>query len=238
MEIARSTWRRILARLAAEFGVVVLGVTIALWADGWVAEREDRAVEAARVTALADNVRETIALLRPARREAQEASDALTELAVLRHATERPIEELKELLLTGLFYVPIFTPELNVYDDLKSSGELALLTDPDMRRALSAMDNELEAVRVAQNDLSTVQQLNYDSYLIGRVDLRELLVPYLELPVDAAPGGFDPSFVEDLEFRNLVLFKLDLARQMESVFHDAQEALRTVQALMEEQVTR
>jgi hypothetical protein len=41
-------WRGLLGQLAAEIVVVVVGVTIALWADGWVAERSDRTVEIGR----------------------------------------------------------------------------------------------------------------------------------------------------------------------------------------------
>jgi hypothetical protein len=43
---------RLLARLSAELVVIVLGVLIALWADGWVAERADRRVEASRIAVL------------------------------------------------------------------------------------------------------------------------------------------------------------------------------------------
>ncbi|MEL7372957.1 MAG: hypothetical protein AAGJ36_00710, partial [Pseudomonadota bacterium] len=43
-------------RLIAELAIIVLGVLIALWADGWVADRQDRKKEAARIAALRDNV--------------------------------------------------------------------------------------------------------------------------------------------------------------------------------------
>ena len=64
-------------RLGGELVVIVVGVLIALWADGWVAEQSARRVEATRVEALRANLTETIARLALARLEADEAGDAL-----------------------------------------------------------------------------------------------------------------------------------------------------------------
>jgi hypothetical protein len=49
----------LLTHLGAELAVIVLGVLIALWADGWVAARADREIERNRVEALRDNVAAT-----------------------------------------------------------------------------------------------------------------------------------------------------------------------------------
>ncbi len=77
-------WRESIGRLGAEVSVVVLGVTIALWADGWVAERNDRSVEASRLSALQDNVSVTLADLSKARDNAGGAAAALHLLLSIR----------------------------------------------------------------------------------------------------------------------------------------------------------
>ena len=59
---------------------MVLGVTIALWADGWVAKRNDHLEETARLYALQENVEDTLAELRGARDNAAGAADTLREL--------------------------------------------------------------------------------------------------------------------------------------------------------------
>ena len=210
-------WRKALGRLAAEFSVVVLGVTIALWADGWVAERSDRTIEAARLTALQDNVNVSLTGLSEARAYADGAADALRKLASLEYR-ERPEGNLKELLRYGLLYGSTFYPELNVYDDLKSSGELALLTNPELRRSLATMDSRLELMRIAQADLVAVQQLNVDAYMIDQLDLSSFYGP---LKIDLA-------FTSDRKFRNIVLLKLDLVTQIELVFQNLENALEAV----------
>jgi hypothetical protein len=228
-------WRGLLGRLGAEFAVVVLGVTIALWADGWVADRRDRAVEVARLVALQDNVSGTLAKLREASDNAAEAAAALRELVSLQQHDLHDDDVLK-LLLSGLFYGSTFYPELNVYDDLKSSGELALLTNPVLRRSLATMDARLEQVQLVLADLATVQQLNMDSYLINRLDLLPLLGPYTGLDNIAQDTGLDLGFTSDLEFRNLVLFKFDLLTGLKRDFKKAEAALTAVQRSIESQL--
>ena len=228
-------WRGNLGRLGAEFFVVVLGVTIALWADGWVAERNERAVENARLVALQDNVSVTLVDLRIARENARGAAAALREL-LSSQQYDRQDNDVKELLRYGLTYGPSFFPELNVYDDLKNSGELALLTNSEVRRSLASMEARLELVHFAQTDLITVMQLNFDSYLITQIDLRWLYGPLIGLANVAEDSEFDLGFTSDREFQNLLVFKLDLVEQIDAAYQEAEDALMTVQQTIASQL--
>lgn len=207
-------------RLGSELTVVVLGVLIALSADGWVASRADLAVESARITALRDNIDQTLATLRAAQVEAHETADALRELASGTSPARMP-----QLLRVGFLFGPTFHPEINVYDDLKNSGELALLRSVPLRRALAGMDATLELVRLQQSDIVTVQQLNYDAFLIRELDLPALLGDYVGLkPVDSSlPAG------ASRELQNLAVFKLDLVLGLIDIYEQAEEALVEVE---------
>ena len=150
--------RDLIGRLGAELAIVVLGVTIALWADGWVTNRSDRAEESARLYALLDNVEESLEDLDSARDNAAGAAEALRELASP-ESHGRNHDALVTHLRYGFFYVPTYHPELNVYDDLKNSGELALLSNAELRRALASMDRRLELLLAAQADRATRVEL-------------------------------------------------------------------------------
>jgi len=228
-------WRRPLVRLAAEFLVVVLGVTIALWADGWVAERNDRAVEAARLGALQDNVNVTLADLREARDNARGAAAALRKLMSLQEHDSHD-DEMEELLRYGLTYGPNFFPELNVYDDLKNSGELALLTNPELRRSLASMEARLELARFVQSDLITIMQLNFDSYLITHFDLRWLYGPLTGLAQMTDASEIDLGFMSGMKFQNLLVFKLDMIEQVDAAFQKTEVALMAVQQTIASQL--
>ena len=211
-------------RLVAEFGVIVLGVLVALWADDWAGARGRADTERARVRALDENVQET---LRALDRELLAASEAEVALrAILDVESDLSSDEFRDAVLVGFFYGSEFAAEVSVYDDLKNSGELALLSDADLRRALSQMDASLRRVSLAQADFVSVQQLRFDAYAAERMNLRVVL-SHLELPGSESTESVD-EFRDDPRFTNLVVFKLDLVDLMRSQFTDAQGALVNV----------
>lgn len=209
--------------MAGELAVIVVGVLIALSADGWASSRTDRDIETARVRALQDNVEETLARLRTAQSEVAAAGASLRVLASSDSLTS---PDGGRLLAAGLLYGPSFSPEMNVYDDLKSSGELALLKSAELRQALAKMDANFETVRLAQADLTIVQQFNVDPFLIAEVDLGLLLGSYLGLE-DASPSGRHVPSIERV--RNLAVFKLDLVSELARRYDEAEAALKAVE---------
>jgi len=162
--------RSLVARSLSELAVIVTGVLLALWADSWVDERAERRVEASRIEALRDNVAATRERLGRALADAESASHALRTVA---YWESLPIlEEASEgVLLEALLFGPSFTPEINVYVDLKSSGELGLLRSARLRQSLAGMDATLEQLQLLQHDLITVQQLNFDRYVLETLAL-------------------------------------------------------------------
>jgi hypothetical protein len=222
-------WRPSAARLVGELVIIVLGVLIALWADGWVQERAEREVEASRIVALGDNVSATRARLAEARSEAEGAAEALRQIALWEVVPELD-RETERVLLEGLLFGPSFTPEINVYIDLKSSGDLALLRSAELRQALARMDAALEQLRLAQDDLTSVQQLNYDPFVIEHLSLDGGFAEYLGLegvPRSRSPG---PDGMRIL--RNLALFKLDLVSWLLTEIGQADQTLELVDAAL------
>ena len=215
----------LLVRLSAELVVIVLGVLIALWADGWVAQRADRRVEASRIAALQQNVTATRARLDRALGEATSAHSALTTTARWTDAAE--VAGREQLVGAGLLYGPVFTPELNVYMDLKSSGDLALLRSDELRQALARMDATFEQLALLQADMVMVQQLNIDPFAIREFDLGPIVGPWVgidDLTEESATPDFDIRV-----FRNLSLFKLDLVEQEIRTYREAMDALDDVE---------
>ncbi|MDJ0939468.1 MAG: hypothetical protein QNJ00_06865 [Woeseiaceae bacterium] len=226
--MADSNWKH----AAAEFALIVIGVTIALWADAWVGERRDAQRETARLTALYADTGETLAAISAIHKKTAGAAKALREILSLQPPYE-PYDETSDLLRTGLLFGLAFHPEMSVYDDLKHSGELALLTNPDLRQALSSMEAGLEQLRLTQADLTTVQQLNVDSYMVDHMDLLSFYgeLTGLQQTDDAQIADF--GFVADKEFRNRVLLKLDLVTQLEAVLEDAESRVFDVKRRIE-----
>ena len=228
-------WRKLSARLGAEFAIVVLGVTIALWADGWVAERSDRAKERARLEALQVNVTSTLADLADELDNLAGAMDALRKISSP-DEFELADSEWLFILRYGLLYGSSFEPQMNVYDDLKSSGELALLTSAELRRALARMEAQLQVVEASQADLAVVQELNIDIYLVDHVDLHPIYEDTLDLPAKPAAPPLDFAFMNDIAFRNRALLKLDILAWTEENFLALRTTLEQVAALIDQQL--
>jgi hypothetical protein len=236
----RDVWQMILRRLAEalrtqnwftvvlEIAIVVVGIFIGLQADDWNENRKERQAEYSRLVALKQNVDTSIELLRRERRNAKGANQALRYL--LKPAQDVDDETILQNLRYGLTYGATFTPEINVYDDLKSSGELALLSDSDLRSALAKMDSRLSAVTLAQEDLLTVQQLNIDPFLMDSIDLYPVYAADFGLDVDQNPAKLPADFLSDHLSRNRILMKLDLVVYVEEVLEQADESLADVQA--------
>ena len=220
---------------AAEVALIFFGVTIALWADAWVGEQRDLQRENARLTALSADTEETLAALSAAHSQTSSAATALRKILVLQPPYE-PYEEIFGLLRHSLLFGLAFHPEMSVYDDLKSSGELALLTNSRLRQALSNMDSGLEQLRLAQADLITVQQLNVDSYMVDHMDLISFYgeMTGIEQTGDLPMSDFE--FLDDREFLNRIVLKLDLVTQLEAVLAEAEARVRDVKDLLESQL--
>ncbi|MDJ0907303.1 MAG: hypothetical protein QNI96_14900 [Woeseiaceae bacterium] len=212
---------------AAELALIVIGVTIALWADAWVGDRQDSHRENARLDALFTDTEETLAAISAVRLEVSDAAVALRGILSLQPPYE-PHDETLKLLRHGLLFGLAFHPEMSVYDDLKNSGELALLTNPVLRQALSSMEAGLEQLRMTQADLTTVQQLNVDSYMVDHMELISFYGELTGLQRVATGTEADLGFVGEREFRNRVLLKLDLVTQLESVLEEAESRVNEV----------
>jgi len=234
MVAPRINWQELSVRLSAEFAIVVLGVTVALWTDSWVADRADREEEIRRLRALQDNIAETLTDIREERESISSAADALHSLlSIQKTPTVQHIEDLGY----GLLYGPVFTPELNVYDDLKHSGELALLTNGDVRRSLAKMDSRLGILQLAMSDLSNVQQLEIDSYIVNETEMRFFYGKHIGIELKTVDKESDLGFTSDIRFQNRVLLKLDLISELETRFEDAESALEEAYRTIVAQLT-
>ena len=224
--------RRLGGRLLAEFAVIVVGVWIALWGDGWASDRRDRALERVRLQALVENVQLLRTNLAAEAEDVGGAGDALRALIAGPRDDPAAIEA---HFAYGLFYVSMVYARSSVYDDLKNSGELALLTDPALREALSEMEALLEGLQGAQRDMATVQQLTVDPFLIGHFNLYPVLSSFLDLSESGESSGVVDVLDSD-EFRNQVLFKLDLTTQVGAALARVQNQLDHVEQLIRAQL--
>lgn len=126
-------------RLAAEFVVIVLGVLGALAADQWVQDRENRALEREYLERLMDDVRYDrgeIEFVRALSMAGLQALDSLRSPGFAERASDL------QLVATTLIASNDREVDLSrgTFEELIASGRIALITDPEVRAALSEYD--------------------------------------------------------------------------------------------------
>ena len=88
------------------------------------------------------------------------------------------------------------------------------------------MDASLEQLQFLQADLISVQQLNYDPFVIENLSLSRGFAEYLG--VEEVPRSLPRNPLDLVIVRNLALFKLDLVRQLIRQLNVTDEALVAV----------
>jgi hypothetical protein len=142
--VERKHFLSVLRRPLAEVLIIVTGVLIALAANNWSAERADRRSEQAYLRSLSDDLAQDIAQLDTAmsviRRRQESAWSALRTVRDNRVVTDTAalVRQLSDASLLWNY-----RPIAHTFEDLKSTGNLQLLHDREIRRGISDYYNVL-----------------------------------------------------------------------------------------------
>ena len=136
------------AAVAIEFAVVVVGIFVALQAENWNQERTNRELEQVYISRLADETRANLESLRQHEQIYEEKVQFLFSLPDhnLDDAIQRDPDSFMHQLDNSAY---IALPDLRSesYDELESSGRLALLRDARLRSSIASNLNDYRSLR-------------------------------------------------------------------------------------------
>jgi len=192
---------------------------IALSAEGWLTERQDRFDEIELLEAIKEDVRDT-----------NVRSDQNLERVNLRLESLRLLNEgsaavaglddelLADVLSSGLWEIGALSVQMSAYDEIKSSGRLRLIGDPQIRRALSEFDRHLQRVRARELEAFEHQIRVTGPYVMSNIQVVQLdrsfqdwdtWVPLKFTEVrDHRPLLGTPDFQNQVAARYLLMFGL------------------------------
>jgi hypothetical protein len=151
-----------LLRGLGELVIIIVGVLIALWADQWGADLQDKRTESIYLAALRDDVDVTLISLDENLKSISELRDAASNVL----SNDGNGNAMNATLFgLALFEIAFFDHRLSTYHDLKNTGRLALITDRKVRGALAEVERMLEAVVAAQGDLIGLHHAVIDPFL-------------------------------------------------------------------------
>lgn len=131
--------------LLQEFVVIVIGVFVALAAESWWSEREDRRIER---DFREDIVAEFEANIRILNADLAANEGARPRIAILQGLSDDALMAFADEQITGMFYPSIdwpgFDPEMGAVQALVESGNLAVVSDRELRLGLARWAGLLE----------------------------------------------------------------------------------------------
>jgi len=198
--------------LAQEFGVIVIGVFLALAAESWWSEREDRRLER---EIREDMVAEFEANIRTLEADLTTNEGARVRMAILDGLSGEALMALTDNRILGMFYPSVdwagFDPEMGTVQALVESGNIVLVSDRDLRLRLARWAGLLEQCRRFNLQAVTFQQ-------------REVM------PAFATAGADDQwSAIERREFQILMSHMLAL---FDSTVNNQRQLLQTAQDIL------
>jgi hypothetical protein len=140
-------------RLVAEFVLILAGVLTALFVDTWWKARDERELERAYLMQLLTDMRANeLALDRAIAGYTESRTRTGRLLVTFRDPTQRP--SLDSLVLWSRMFAPVFEPVTGTLRGLLETGQIRLVRNEPLRRAIIAVDAEIASVvaRVARNE--------------------------------------------------------------------------------------
>jgi hypothetical protein len=199
--------KSLLIRGAAEVLIIATGIILAISAESWWQDRGDRLLESRHLAALHDDLVASLALIYEVEAD-QEAQLNYLSLLLRSDVTDARPEELRLWLDDGVFDIWTYRPQLAALEDLESSGQMRLIRNAEIRRALAALRQKVDRFDGVQDDMIASQQALIDQYLVDNVNLVGVLV---ETEDDRAPL-IATETLQSQPFRSRVAFKLGLRR--------------------------
>jgi len=184
----RLNWRLLLG----EFVVIVVGVLMALWVDQLREARVNAGLEVEYLESLLMDLDADLAQFDEAEAwmHRQEAA-AATVLALYKGSP--PTENMADLVAAvetaGWQFVPSITR--NTLDDLRSTGNLRLITDPGLRRAIADYYTTIEGITIPLADMRDRIWAQYDARVANVLD------PGVRLGVLQRPDSFGYGITSD-----------------------------------------
>ena len=225
-----------LVKGAAEALVIALGVFLAISAESWWQERADRREEVQHLIALREDFVQSLVLLDEAE-DVQDRQVQFLQFFLQGKAKTADSKDVREWITLGLFYIGTYQPQMSALQDLESSGQMQLIQDPKLRRALAAMQQDIDELETSQSDFIESQQTLIDPYLVAQLDLASILTTYDSSYLDSQSAkALDLSIFESVELRSRIAFKLSLRKLVSDSQQDVRAQFEHVLSLIKIQL--
>ncbi len=225
----------VLGRGALELLVIIVGVLIALSVDQWSVRVSERAVEAAYLLALGDDITRSVEDLDSVMSQTAHWLQAAETLSKMTTDSPPPADSLTKLIGEALFALTAYDNRLTTHTELKATGRVGLFSDRAIRRHVSEIDGLLDAIRFQERDLIGAQHSTFDGFLVERTDLAAVAKagwPAAAQYIGEGSGLDHGDLLTDREFRGVVALRIVILSETLLRYGDLRRHLLELQALI------
>ncbi len=223
--------------------VVVLGIVIGLQASAWNQSRIDRRDEFTYLVALDADLDDSHALLQETMENYDRILHALIRLVEISDDPSQrlPTENIDKLLWQGLWDLAFVEEHMNVYDDLKSSGRMNLIGDPQLRLGLTELKSMFDRYSKSERDAGQIQNLTIDGYVTDHFNNRRFAlystngVGFPQAPANSPPPD-SLAFLSAQPTRNRITSKYISSNTAKRELVKVEAKLVEVQQLLRERM--
>ena len=204
--------------------MIVVGINIALWFEGWFNDLEDAETEQQYLAGLRDDLRADLkqldAVIEFNSARLEQVAEILPTIPALRDAEP---EEQAQAIFTPSSYL-FFEPSDFTYRSMQESGDFRLLSDADTKTRLLKLVRRYRLVDTFQQNFMQAMDDEYIPLMMAGFDLIEQRVT-------------DPGILENQIFRNFFAFTYQDLQSRLALYESARDQAQELLEIIEAQIT-
>ena len=211
------------ANIFSEIVLIVVGINIALWFEGWFEDLQDAETEQLYLAGLRDDTNTDIASLDSIVEFSEAKRDKLGSiLPGLPNLAQAPADEQAAALFEPSGY-QFFYPSDFTYRSMQESGDFRLLRDPGTKRSILRLARLYRQIEVEQ-----------DNYLQA---LDDEYIPLIMRSFDMVQGRVtDPAVLDKQIFRNVFAYAYQDTQSRSRTYRAARKQAQELLELIESQL--
>lgn len=209
--------------LLLEILMIVVGINVALWFEGWFQDLQDAEIEEQYLVDLRDDLLTDIESLDFAIKNGEAKSQRTTQfIELMPTLAELPPEEQAQAIYTPANY-QFFVPSDFTYRSMQESGDFRLLRNAEIKKSILKLDRRHKDIAMLQKNYLQAMDDGYIPLMMNRFDIATMTVT-------------DPTLLEDQLFRNFFVYTRQDTDTMVAMYRLTRSQSEELVTLIEEQL--
>ncbi len=209
------------ANLLVEILMIVVGINVALWFEGWFEDLRDAEAEQQYLVELRDDLLRDIEgldyVIEAAASKISKTVKVVEQLPVL---ASLPAEQQAQAIYVPATY-QFFEPSDFTYRSMQESGDFRLLSDTGIKKGILRLDRRYKEIAMLQKNFLQALDDGYIPIMMNSIDLVSMQIS-------------DPSIFENQLFRNFFIYTRQDTSAMLEIYKAARNQSEQLLALIEQ----